>query len=147
MIKYTIFQDGNTMSKFFPAKLVAMFAEPTENVNATSLHPTHVLVQDVDFPTEIQNQLRSQLFSHYTLGHEKTATNGLYDAKFCCYTIETVYDRVFCVETKPSIGYSVSDEKQFNIIHYHDVKTKWPEEFLTNSHKYVSADWPMNSSI
>ena len=71
MIKYTFSQDGNTMSKFFPIKLVAMFAEPTENVNDTFLHPTHVLVQDVNFPTEMQNELKSQLFSHYILGQKK----------------------------------------------------------------------------
>ena len=59
MIEYTINQAGTPTTKFFPAKLVAMFTEPTENINTTSLHPTHVLVQDVDFPTAIKNQLRS----------------------------------------------------------------------------------------
>ena len=69
MIKYTINQAGSPTTKFFPVKLVAMFSEPTENINATSLHTTHVLVQDVNYPTEMQNQLKRQLFSHYTLCH------------------------------------------------------------------------------
>ena len=73
MIKYTINQSGTPTTKLFTAKLVAMFAEPTENINAASLYPTHVLVQDVDFPTPINNQLKSQLFSHYTLSHKKNS--------------------------------------------------------------------------
>ena len=44
MIKYSINQADSPAIEFFPAKLIAMIAEPTENVNATSLHPTHVLV-------------------------------------------------------------------------------------------------------
>ena len=83
--------------------------------------------------------MRSHLFSHYTLCHKKASSNGLYDTKFRCYAIETAYDRVFCVETKASIGYSVSNENQSKIIHFYDVETEWPEEFIFNSDKYVFA--------
>ena len=67
MIKYTINQAGTPTTKLFPVKLVAMFAEPTENVNATSLHPTHVLVQDVVFPkTNTESIEKSVIFTLHT---------------------------------------------------------------------------------
>ena len=58
-INYTINQAGTPTTKFFPAKLVAMFAEMTENANNSSLHLTYVLVEDVNFSTSIKNQLKS----------------------------------------------------------------------------------------
>ena len=91
--------------------MIAIFDEPTKDLNASSLHSTHVLVQDVDFLTPIKNQFRGQLFPHFTLCHERTQSNGLYDVKFCCYAIEIGYDRVFCIETEASIEYSASDER------------------------------------
>ena len=54
LFKYTINQAGSQTTKFFPAKLVAMFAEPTKKVNASTLYPSYVLVQDIDLPTPIK---------------------------------------------------------------------------------------------
>ena len=111
IIKYTLKQGGTQTTTLFPAKLVAIFAESRENVNVTSLHSTHVLVQYVYSPTAIKNQLKSQLLLNHTLSCQKNLSNGLYDAKRYCYEKVAVYDRVFYVETKLSIGYLVNDKK------------------------------------
>ena len=71
MIKYIMNQADSPTSKVFPTKIVAIFSELTEIINTTSLNPTHVLVQDVDSPTLIKDQLKSHLSSRYTLGHKK----------------------------------------------------------------------------
>ena len=44
MIKYTTNQAITPTNKFSSAKLVARFAEPIEDINATFLHPTYILV-------------------------------------------------------------------------------------------------------
>ena len=59
MIKYTIKYAVTPTVKFFPAKLVSMFAEPTENMNTAFLYLTHILVQDIDLSTVTKNQLGS----------------------------------------------------------------------------------------
>ena len=97
--------------------------------------------------TPIKNQLRSQIFPHYSLCHKITQSNGLYDATFYCYAIEIVYDSVFCVKTETSIGYSARDKKQFNIIYCQDIEGKLLDAFHNNSHEDVSIELPVNSFI
>ena len=75
MIKYSIDQANTPNTKFFSAKLVTMFAEPIETLNDKSLHPTHALVQDIDFRTLTKNKLRSRLFSNHIIGHKRTPIN------------------------------------------------------------------------
>ena len=41
------------------------------------------------------------------------------------------YYEIFCVKTKPTIGYKVSFEKQYSIIHYNSVQKNSKESFLS----------------